>query len=157
MTFNHGTPREGECVKICGRIWLLSDARVKTLAQTRAWLTPSTTNGMFAQQICMLACRFCACFCMSMLSLWCNKPGRDDALPLKRHLICRPQLHTGRIKSRKTVSPKFWHAIKVQFSGRDGGAGNENTCVFGILSAKLQRKKKQKKLLSRILKLPLHR
>lgn len=34
MNFNHGTPREGESVKICGRIWPLFAAHVKTLAQT---------------------------------------------------------------------------------------------------------------------------
>lgn len=67
----------------------------------------------------------------------------DETRPLKRHPVCRLQLHTGRIKSRRTVSPRFWHRTKVQFSGRDSGAGDDNTCVFGILSTWLQRKKKK--------------
>lgn len=84
-------------------------------------------------------------FCMSLLRWGFDVINQDsDACPLKRHLICRLQLRTGCIKSRKAASPKFWRTMKVQFSGRDSGTGNDTTCAFGILSTRLQRKKKQK-------------
>lgn len=84
-------------------------------------------------------------FCMSLLRWGFDVINQDsDACPLKRHLICRLQLRTGCIKSRKAASPKFWRTMKVQFSGRDSGTGNDTTCAFGILSTRLQRKKKTK-------------
>lgn len=123
-------------MKVCEGIWLLSAAVVKTWAQTCApprlecaCLTVPTMDLMCAQEICMFACLSPSPVYFFVLRPLCDEPGGGNASS-GRHLICRLQCHTDRIKKRETVS-KFWYKIKVQFSGRDWGAGRgKNDSAF---------------------------